>query len=105
MSTGATAARVNGETLRQHIGGVVRIVGEVIDSTSDPLTIKATDGATVVVHRRAADPLEHWVEVTGRLQADCSIVEDFTVPFTGEIDREAWNQMVSLMHRYDEIFT
>jgi hypothetical protein len=102
----ATAARVNGETLRRHIGAVVRIVGELRDPTSDPFTIMTTDGQSVTVHRQSRDPplQPGWVEITGQLQGDSSILENFTVQFEGEIDRDAWNQMVTLMHRHDEIF-
>jgi hypothetical protein len=100
-------ARVNGETLRHHVGNVVRIVGRLIDGTSDRFTIESTDGQTVTVHRRSdgGQLRPGWLEVTGRLQGDLSIFEDFTVQFEGEIDREAWNQMVTLMHRHGEIFS
>jgi hypothetical protein len=102
----ATAVRVNGDTLRRHAGQIVRVVGQLVDSSSDPFTITTTDGQVVSIHRRSRDaPLQQgWLEVTGRLQGDFSIIEDFTIRFEGEIDRDAWNQMVSLMHRHEEIF-
>jgi hypothetical protein len=101
-----TAIRVNGEFRREHLGAVVRLVGELVDATSDPFTLKTTDGQAVSVHRRSQDSRlqSGWVEVTGKLQSDLSILEDFTVPFEGVIDCDTWNQMITLMHRHKEIF-
>jgi hypothetical protein len=101
--------RVHGETLSLHVRQLVRIVGQVIGGTSDPVTLKTTDGHTVPIRAARADDRSRftrgaWVEVTGRLQEDNTIVKQFTIPMPGEVDPEAWNQMVTLMHRHDQIF-
>lgn len=107
----ATAIRVNAETLNKHIHEVVRIVGTVRDSESNPVTIISTDQQTISVHLSSNGtlPLERfksskWVEVTGLVQDDRSIQEDFTVPLPGEVNNEAWDQMVRLIEKHNEIF-
>jgi hypothetical protein len=104
-----SVARVNGAALSLHVRQLVRIVGQVIDGASDLVTLKTTDGDTVPIRPvRANDGSRFtrgaWVEVTGRVQEDNTIVEQFTIPMPGEADPDAWNQMVALMHRHDNIF-
>lgn len=98
------AARVNGEFLSRHQGERVRIAGEINSPDFD--SIKTTDGKMITIHRNGdgTRPTGRWVEVTGRLQSDQSISEEFTVAFEGEVDRDAWNEMVRLMHRHTDIF-
>lgn len=97
-------ARVNGEYLSHHIGERVRVAGEVNSPDFD--SIKTTDGRMVTVHRNGdgTRPTGRWVEVTGMLQSDQSITEDYTVCFEADVDKDAWNQMVKLMHRHSDIF-
>jgi hypothetical protein len=104
-----SVARVHGETLSLHLRQLVRIVGQVIDGTSDPVTINTTDGHTVPIRPVRADDTSRfargaWVEVTGRVQEDNTIIKQFTIPMPGEVNPDAWNQMVALMDRHDEIF-
>jgi hypothetical protein len=102
-------ARVHEELLSEHHGEVIRMVGKVVDDRSDPVTLRTTDGATVPIRpARGRNPArftaDAWVEIRGRLQADNSIVEDFTIPMPGELYPDALNQMVTLMAQHSEIF-
>jgi hypothetical protein len=38
------------------------------------------------------------------VQEDNTVVKQFTISMPAEVDPDAWNQMVALMHRHDEIF-
>jgi hypothetical protein len=97
------AKRVHYATLSRHIGERVRFVGEFVNSTGDGLTLRSTDNNHVEVILSGGDPgrlQAKWIEVTGEVQRDLSIREEFSVPLPGEVDREAWNQLVDLIHRY-----
>lgn len=104
------AIRVNSETLSNHTHERVRIVGLVNDASSDPVTIISTDQQTVNIHCSPNGMLSSerfqskWVEVTGLVQDDRTIQEEFTVPLPGEVDNEAWNQMVHAIEKHHEIF-
>lgn len=99
-----TIIRVNGEYLSRHAGEKVRIVGEAIGRDGD--RIRTTDGQMVTVHPSAdAERITtRWVEVTGRVQNDNSVIEDMRIPIESEIDKDAWNKMITLMHRHSDIF-
>ena len=96
--------RVNGEFLQRHSGEKVRVVGEAVGPDGD--RIRTTDGQMITVHPSAdaERPTTRWVEVTGRVQSDNSILEDQRIGIEGEIDKDAWNRMVVLMHRHSKIF-
>jgi hypothetical protein len=105
----ATSTRVNGELLERYVGKRVCIVGQVLNPGPTSVTIQTTDSKTVVVVPNPGQPPQRWpskgwVEVTGRLQGNLEIIEDFSVPFTGQIDQEAWNEMVQIMAKHKDIF-
>ena len=105
-----TAFRVNYETLSNHVHQRGRIVGTIIDASSDPAVIQTTDHQRIPVHLSGDGSLSaerfqsKWIEVTGLVQDDKSIQEEFTVPLPGDVDNEAWNQMAILMDKHREIF-
>ena len=105
-----TAIRVNSETLSNHVHERVRIVGSVNDASSDPVTILSTDKKIITVHLSPNGSLSSerfnnkWVEVTGLVQDDKSIQEEFTVPLPGEVDNEAWDHMARLIEKHHDIF-
>ena len=102
-------ARVHGQLISEHRGEVIRMVGKVVDGASDPVTLRTTDGMSIQIRPargRSASRFapDTWVEVTGRPQADNSIIEEFTKPMPGELDPDVWNQMVTLLAQHSEIF-
>jgi hypothetical protein len=100
--------RVNGGNLGEHTGEMVRLAGRV-DRCSSVVTLISTDGHPVTIRPQGGNvparfPVGTFVEVTGQLKHDLIIVEEYTVPIPGEIDSDAWNQMVTLVNRHDSIF-
>lgn len=101
--------RVNGEFIKEHKGETVTIIGQVLDKDSDPLTIRSTDARTISIHKNSLLKPERfnssWVEITGKVAVDHSIEEEQTIPIKSAVDTEAWNQLVKIIHKYeDEIF-
>ncbi|KAK8893881.1 hypothetical protein M9Y10_022310 [Tritrichomonas musculus] len=106
-----TAFRVNFETLSSHIHERVRIVGTVIDDSSDPVGIQTTDQQKISVYLSSDSTLSpdrfkssKWIEVTGIVRDDKTIQEEFTVSLPGEVDNDAWNQMAVLIDKHRDIF-
>lgn len=106
-----TAVRVNSETLRNHRHQRVRIVGTVLNRSSEQMTITSTDEMPILIYSTSNEDFSRgdfqtnsWVEVTGHVQDDNSILAEIAIPLQGNIDKEAWNQMALLIDKHNEIF-
>ena len=102
-----TAVRVNSETLRNHRHQRVRIVGTVLNRSAGQMTITSTDEMPILIYSTGNEgdfQTNSWVEVTGQVQDDNSILAEIIIPLQGNIDKEAWNQMALLIDRHHEIF-
>lgn len=96
--------RANGEIIETKPPTLVIILLEMIDLKRG--LARTTDGRQIVLRRPPGSPnIEtRWVEVTGSVRSDMSIVEKMSTPIHGEIDTDVWNKSVLLMNKYSDIF-
>ena len=102
--------RVNGSNYRNYVNQNVRIIGQIMEKDSNHFSIQTTDGKklTIIMNERSQiDNIEsEWVEVSGIVQGDLSILESITYGIHTEvpIDCQVWNEAIQLMEKFNQIF-
>eukprot|EP01098_Paradermamoeba_levis_P004928 TRINITY_DN2098_c0_g1_i4.p1 TRINITY_DN2098_c0_g1~~TRINITY_DN2098_c0_g1_i4.p1 ORF type:complete len:107 (-),score=14.16 TRINITY_DN2098_c0_g1_i4:27-347(-) len=97
--------RVEGSSLRNHVGQTVRLVGRVKNSQSGRAVLEAADHIDVVVLTNPGTQyMTEYVEVIGQVTPEGSIKEVTWTSFGDQFDLDNYRQFLQLSTNFPEIF-
>ena len=99
---------VNGEALQKNTGKTVRIIGKLDSINDGSFNIISTDNKPVNIKSagECSFQKDDWIEVCGIVSESLQITEISSnkLESTQPIDPTVWDQMVTVMNQYPNIF-
>lgn len=106
----ASRTYVNGSMLKEFVGQTVSVIGKIVNLEQNMMrmTIQLADGqqAKVQLEDALEEPLEGFVQMLARVNRDTSLTCENLISFgPGEIDLDAYNGMLDIMRRHQNLFS